>query len=164
MNHRLSTIIAFIWLAFASPLLNAQTSLLELDLELSEQAQEAVDNGVSLTIDCLFADIDTFLFLDLERNPKEHRFTLARHALSNRYIVKRDDLTRPYIFNSISEATHYISGQAINLLEFYSTTNPHRQMRLSLNKYELPGPMRLQAFLFDEWDLDTGWLAWAFES
>ena len=143
---------------------NSNSSLEDLSIELSVRAQNAVNNGVSLTFDCDFAHLESFLFLVIPRNKKHHRFTLTRHTLSNRYIVKRDNLDTPHMFRTIPEASNYIVMQAIGLLEFYSETDANRKMRLSLNKYELPSPMRLPAFIFNEWDLDTGWVKWEFES
>lgn len=142
----------------------SQASLDDFAIELSPQAQEAINNGVSLTIDCDFANIENVLIFNRKSNETNHRFTLSRHALSNRYMVKQDSLSRPRIFRTIPEATHYISTQAVALLETYTIYNTDQKMRLSLNKFELPGPMRLQAFIFDEWDLDTGWIAWKLES
>jgi len=140
------------------------SSLEDLSIELSARAQNAVNNGVSLTFDCDFANLQTLFFLNIPRNKTQHRFTLTRHTLSNRYIVKRDNLDTPHMFRTIPEASNYIVMQAIGLLEFYNETDTNRKMRLSLNKYMLPSPMRLPAFIFNEWDLDTGWVRWEFES
>ena len=142
----------------------AQTTANRLSLELSQQAQEAINNGVSLTIDCTIANIESRFLFNLEHDKKIYRFTLGRHTLSNSFIVKRDDIGTPHTFRSIADATNYITGEALNLLEYQAATDPARHMRLSINKFELPAPMRLQAFIFDEWDLDTGWLQWQFES
>lgn len=140
------------------------SSIDELSIELSDQAQKAINNGVLLTIDCEFATIQSWLFIDRAMNTKKHQFTLSRHTLSNRYIVKRDDFATPHMFRSIPEATDYITKQALVLLESYTTYDTQRKMRISLNKFELPGPMRLEAFLLNKWDLDTGWLAWEFDN
>lgn len=156
--------MALLWFCTTANAVNNIASLDELSLEFSPQVEDAINNGVSLTINCQFADLKSLLIFDFPRNKKMHHFTLKRHALSNRYIVKRDDLSTPHMFRSISEANNYITTQAVILLENYTTFDPNRKMRLSLNKFELPGPMRLQAFIFDVWDLDTGWLSWDFAS
>ncbi len=149
---------------FVIGFVNSKVPLDELSIELSPHAQEAINNGVLLTIDCEFSSIKSVFLFDLTSNEKKHRFTLSRHTLSNRYIVKRDNLSTPHMFRSIPEATNFITAQSLILLESYTTYDSQRKMRISLNKFELPGPMRLQAFLQDKWDLDTGWLAWEYEN
>lgn len=163
-SGRLVVVLILIPLCLTISFANSKISLDELSIELSPQAQEAINNGVALKIDCEFANIESYLLLTLASNKKTHYFTLSRHALSNRYIVKRDNLSRPHMFSTIAEATNYITTQAVVLLESYTDYDADRKMRLRLNKFELPSPMRLQAFIFDEWDLDTGWLTWNFES
>lgn len=149
---------------FNANIAQGKLTLGQLSLDLSPQVQAAVDNGVMLTIDCEFANVNTLFMFKLASNEKNHRFSLSRHILSGRYIVKRDDLITPHMFRTISQATKFITTQAISLFEADSVYDSNRKMRLSLNKYELPAPMRLQAFIFNEWHLNTGWLAWEFES
>ena len=131
-----------------------------LVFSLSDEAQEAINNGVTLAFECEFAKRSSFGPFSISRGKRGHRFEVLRHALSNRYIVKRDNLDTPHIFRTLAEATNYVADQASILLEFYDDAQNEYSMRLSLNKFELPGPMRLNAFISDAWDIDTGWLAW----
>ncbi|MEM7358111.1 MAG: DUF4390 domain-containing protein [Pseudomonadota bacterium] len=151
-----------ITLALFTPQLQAQSlpanSIDSVDLTLSEEVQSAINNGVAISIDGAFAVRRSWWFIHTSSKEKDHRFAIQRHALSNRYIVKRDDLDTPHIFLSITEATNYIAAQSVMLLEFYHDADNPYSMRLSLNKFDLPGPMRLNAFLSSDWDLDTGWL------
>lgn len=160
--------LGFIVMAFSTNSLHAQSAINSpseiLSIELSDHAYQAVNSGVLLTIDCEFANIESWFFLTMVNNKKNHQFTLSRHTLSNRYIVKYDDQSTPHMFRSIPEALNFITSQALILLESYSSFDAERRMRISLNKFELPAPMRLQAFLLNQWDLDTGWLAWEYES
>ena len=130
------------------------------NFELSDQAQEAVNNGVTLSFDCELAIRQSYWLFTTEKQTKHHQFILVRQALSNRYIVKQDTLDTPHLFRTISEASSYITEHAANLLVAYSTNEQSYSMRLSLNKYKLPAPMRLNAFFSDDWDLDTGWVVW----
>lgn len=132
-----------------------------IDITLSREAREAVDAGVVLTFDCEFALREFWWLFSRENNTKLHRFTLTRHTLSNRYIVQMSEADTPHIFRSISEATNYIAAQARLLLESYSSEQNPYSMRISLNTFELPTPMRLKAFIADAWNLDTGWILWA---
>lgn len=127
---------------------------------LSAQAQEAIQNGVALSFRGLFAKRKSFWFLRRSANVKEHTFLLMRHALSNRYLVKHDGLDTPHIFRSLAEATNHIAVETVLLLKLYNDPQNNYSMRLSLNKFDLPGPMRLNAFLSSAWDIDTGWIKW----
>jgi len=68
------------------------------------------------------------------------------------------------MFRSLVEAIDYIKSESLILLGSYKKTNKLGQMRITLNRYELPGPMRLQAFISGDWDVDTGWMTWEFET
>ena len=132
----------------------------DFSITLSSEAQDAINSGVALSIRCEIAVRSSYWLFAIMGQRKDHHFLLVRHALSNRFIVKQDELDTPHIFRSISEATNYISTQATILLENHNNAQTPFSMRLSLNKFELPGPMRLNAFISDAWDLDTGWIKW----
>ena len=142
----------------------AKTSAEGFNIALSAEMQDAVNNGVPLYFKCEFAVRHSYWLFSISRKVKNHQFLLKRHALSNRYIVKRDGLDTPHIFRSTVEASNYIAAQAVMLMESYHDAENPYSMRLYLNIFELPGPLRLYAFVFDAWDLDTGWIAWTFAS
>ena len=127
-------------------------------LDISTEVQKAIDNGVRLVFDAHYAEQKTIFIFSRFRTVHQHRFFVQRHSLSNRYIVRRDKLEIPRLFRSIPQAMRYISQQALELLEFYKGEDLVLYMRLSLNKYELPGPLRLNAFIAADWDIDTGWM------
>jgi hypothetical protein len=133
-------------------------------LSLSGQAQEAVENGVSLTFNCDFAMVNRAFFISWPNQLRQHRFMVSHHALSNRYIVRQDQQQKKHSFRSLDASINYISGEAQRLFNGYIEKNSEYEIRLSLNKYELPGPIRLSAFLASDWDLDTGWVKWNSES
>ena len=137
-----------------------QSSARSILIELSAEAEEALDNGVKLQFNSRYVTRQPILFFYYRRLAHQHKFEIQRHALSNRYVVRKDDLETPRIFRSVSQAMHYIAAQALVLLEFYHEEQQLTQMRISLNLYSLPGPMRLNAFLSDQWDVDTGWVDW----
>ena len=132
----------------------------KLSIELSSEAQDAINNGVTLYFDSDYGVRSSYWLFSFTKVQKSHKFLIQRHALSKRFIVKRIDLESPRIFRSIAEATNYIAAQALILLESYHDDQNHYSMRLSLNRFDLPGPMRLNAFISDAWDLDTGWIEW----
>jgi hypothetical protein len=135
-------------------------SAANISLKLSNEVQDAIQNGVTIMFLCQYSERKTFWFLSRSENGKRHHFSLKRHALSNQYIVKRRDLDALNMFRSLDEATRYIATQSVLLLEFYQDADNLNSMRLSLNKFDLPAPMRLNAFLSRAWDLDTGWVRW----
>lgn len=132
---------------------------MSIHIELSSEAQDAINHGVGLSFNCQLAIRRSMWLFHISEKQKLHRFFITRHALSSRYIVRRDDLLTPRLFSTISEATNYIAAQTIMLLEFYHDANNPYSMRLSLDKFKLPGPMRLNAFISGAWDLDTGWIS-----
>ena len=132
----------------------------KLSIELSPEAQEAIDNGVTLFFDTEYSIRTSYWLFSRSTMQHSHKFLIQRHALSKRYIVKRQDIESPRIFRSIAEATNYIAAQALILLESYDDEQNHYSMRLSLNRFDLPAPMRLHAFISKAWHLNTGWIAW----
>ena len=65
-------------------------------------------------------------------------------------------------FSSANEATEFITNQSFKFLQSYtSNQGDDVSMRLALNKFKLPGPMRLNAFIAKQWDIDTGWISWS---
>lgn len=130
----------------------------QLRIELSLPAREAINNGVMLQFACDYAALKSFGLLTYYSKQHHHQFVIQRHALSNRYVVRRDELETPRMFKSISEATSYISAQSLRLLEFYADQQQAPHLRLTLNKYALPGPMRLNAFIASSWNVDSGWV------
>ena len=135
-------------------------SAAKFSLKLSSEVQDAIQNGVTIMFDCQYAERKTFWFLSRSKNNKQHHFSLKRHALSNQYIVKRRDLDALNMFRSAEEATRYIAAQSVLLLELYQDSDNLNSVRLSLNKFNLPAPMRLNAFLSRAWNSDTGWVTW----
>jgi len=131
------------------------------DISLSSAAQQAIDNGVALTFVCEFANLKRIAFLAWASERKQHRFVVTHHALSDRYIVRQDKLQTPHLFRSLAHAIDFMTEQANELFNSYYDHDDQHHMRISLSKYELPGPMRLNAFISSEWDLDSGWKKWA---
>lgn len=138
-------------------------STAKFNLNLSEEVREAVNHGVRLTFVCEFAKDRSWLFLAWQDVQKEHRFVVSYHALSSRYLVQRDSEQSPSLFRSLDGAMDFITAQSLTLLDTYNDTQHSYNLRVSLSKHELPGPMRLNAFISGDWSLDTGWISWQSE-
>lgn len=133
-------------------------------ISLTGQPQEAVESGVALTFHCDFAMIKRIFFLSWAEKSRKHSFVVTHHALSNRYIVNHNDGQHRHSFRSLDASMNYLAGEAQRLYKNYLEQNADYEIRLSLSKFELPGPIRLSAFLASDWDLDTGWVKWESES
>ncbi len=129
-------------------------------IELSESTLAAIDSGISLTFVCDYAVVNSWLFLNWPKQRKQHEFVISKHALSDRYLVHQDGQATPMIFRSTSQGVAFISKTIQNLFRDYAASQPDTQLRVSLSKYELPAPMRLTAFISEQWDFDSGWGRW----
>ncbi len=129
-------------------------------IELSEATLQAIDSGVSLTFICDYATIRPWLFMSWPEKTRQHRFVISKHALSDRYLVHQDEKPTPSIFRSSSQSMSYISKTANKLFRNYHSNNPSTQLRIYLNKYELPAPIRISAFTSQQWSFDSGWGLW----
>ncbi len=180
-SNRLSTIApsplkrcingaSFIWLVMSLLVFQgaaAQSIVYDnngLKIELSEDIQAAIDSGVSLTFVSEFARIENFFFIHWQSDAIRRDFVVSRHTLSNRYLVHESDILEPHIFSSTRETMTYICETTLARFSKYQTvqsdsTNKHK-MRLRLSKTKLPGPMRLNAFIANDWDLNSGWTSW----
>jgi hypothetical protein len=135
-----------------------------LTIELSENVQAAIDSGVSLTFEGEFAHNDSAFFFQWHDDVVQHSFVVTRHTLSNRYLVQERNKVEPRIFRSTSDAMAFISEAVLARFAKYHSQRFHsdadHQMRLRLSKTKLPGPMRLTAFITNDWNLDSGWTSW----
>jgi hypothetical protein len=133
-----------------------------LELTLSERAQLALDNGVSLQILSRLAAFHSTIGFSFRTSPQQTKFVLQRHALSNRYLVKSGENITPRLFASVEDAMNYIASTAMIQLESFRHKHAQTAIRVHLNKFDLPSPMRLDAFLTNGWKNDTGWTVWEF--
>lgn len=132
----------------------------EINITLSEEALNAIDNGVSLTFVSEFAVPKTMAFLRWNTNKKTHRFVVSKHALSDRYHLHKDDSPTPIIFRSSSVGVSQISKLIKKQFIEYSESSPNLELRVYLSKTELPAPLRMAAFASSQWDFDSGWGPW----
>ncbi len=147
-------------------------SIGKLNISFTEQMREAVSNGVPLSIELDFTYITPRLLLDNHSVTQRHQFKIMRHALSNRFMVLHNDKSRPELFATFLGITDYIGSESIRLFSDYTQETKNlitsdesvAHLRLALDKYKLPGPVRLSAFVSNQWDFDTGWITWDFEN
>lgn len=163
-TRRCIILLTLLLLASGQAQSSSEISSRDIDISLSDEVVEAVNSGVEIIIQCDLAQRTSYGFFSISENRQSFLFHLQRNALSNRFIVKRSGQNKPHLFRSLLEATNYIAAQGKLLLESNSTKQKPLSMRLFLNKFELPAPMRLNAFLSSAWAIDTGWILWTSDS
>ena len=135
---------------------------LQQTLILSQQAREALEHGVTLTI---------MLEMELRNNNNMivmrrdiRRFQLSYLPLSERYqllVEETDEL------ESFSRLRHMLAE--IDVLNVQLGTGPlpsgnyELRTRISLDESLLPAPMQLPAWFSSQWQHDSEWSVWPFK-
>ncbi|GHA20071.1 hypothetical protein GCM10008090_32400 [Arenicella chitinivorans] len=132
----------------------------QLVINLSEEVTSALNNGVPLTFVCEYATLTQVLFIRWPRKTYRHSFEITHHVLSNRYLVSDGSELAPKIFSSTDDTMEYVASQALSFFDFYNSSETRYHMRLRLSIMDLPGPMRLSAYMTKAWDINTGWETW----
>jgi len=132
----------------------------QLDISLSENVANAINNGIPLTFICEYTPLDQRFFITWRRPPIKYHFVVTHHALTNSYLVSYLPGTAPKIFRSITESMGFVAQRAEAMFNRYNLTEEKYQMRVRLSKTELPSPIRFNAFVSQDWDLNTGWKSW----
>ncbi len=162
-NNRLESSTLY---SFATP------SLGKLEVGFTPQMQDALASGVPLSIELDFVYITPRILLDNHSLLVRHEFKLQKHALSNRFMVLHNNEPRPELFATLVGLNDYLSAESLRLFAKYikehqatvtsDASVPH--LRLVLDKFKLPGPVRLSAFVSNQWEFDTGWITWDLEN
>lgn len=136
-----------------------------LELLLSQEAIEALENGVTLHIQVQYeVHRQRRFWVDETISDKNQNIELQYMSLSRRYVVR--DLTRD---TQSSYATLYsalrnvgqikdfylIKSEKLDPAERYWTS-----MRVVLDEEELPGPLQMLAFWQGDFSLESGWHKW----
>jgi len=132
----------------------------ELAIELSDNVEEAIHNGIPLTFICEYAIPEERLLVRWKRRYASHQFLVTHHALTNSYLVTNRPEAAPKIFRSVNEAMGFVAQQAQTFFRRYHSQKSGYHMRVRLSKTELPSPIRFNAFIAKDWDLNTGWKSW----
>ena len=135
---------------------------LQQDLNLSQQAREALQHGVTLTV-----SVDMELRNDnnmiVVRRETRH-FHVRYLPLSERYQLSDGESDRLQIFTRLRHALADIAD-----LDMKLSTGPLPQgsyelrTRSRVDESMLPGPMQLPALFSSQWRHDSEWSVWPFE-
>ena len=141
----------------------------DVDLNLSDQAISALENGLPLTVELQLEIIKHRSFVwNKKVATLTQSYQISFHALTRRFIITNLNSGDQQSFASYRDAIISL-GQVndlplidANLLEpdaHYSV-----RMRAVLDIKDFPGPMQLFASLFKGWDLSSDWYEWTLTS
>ncbi len=140
--------------------LNAQ-----IEYRFSTAALEALQNGVPLTINVEMEVRRRRSWLwDETVYALTQRFQLEYHALSRQYLVNNLNSGERRAFPSQTAALGFMGRiQDFPLLDRSLLTEQERYegaLRVRLDLEALPAPLRLLAYLSDDWRLASEWRTW----
>ncbi|MGA9854850.1 MAG: DUF4390 domain-containing protein [Gammaproteobacteria bacterium] len=141
----------------------------DVDLDMSQDALNALENGVPLTVEWQIEVIKhrSFMWNKTVATLTE-RFQISYHPLTRRFIIKNLNSGEQQTFISYRDAITNL-GQVndlpvidASLLEAH--TRYTIRMRAVLDITDFPGPLKLIASWFRGWDLTSDWYAWVLAS
>lgn len=137
----------------------------KIELNLSEQAELAVENGVPLIVLTEFELVRAGLLWNstLFRHSSGKR--LRYHSLSDRYVVEDLELDKIATFSSVAEALENMGvfrSLVFPMPQEVDAESPRYSLivrsRLDINK--LPAALRPMAFFSPSWQLTSDWTSW----
>lgn len=135
---------------------------LQQSLELSPQAREALEHGVTLTIR-LELELRNDNYMIVARRDAR-RFLLRYLPLSERYQFAEEETGELRAFPRLR---HMLA--ALDDLDIHFATGPlppgsyELRTRISLDESRLPTPMQLPAWFSHQWRHDSEWSTWPFK-
>lgn len=135
---------------------------LQQTLVLSQQAREALEHGVTLTIMLELELRNDNNMIVMRRDAR--RFQLSYLPLSERYQLSEDASEE---LKSFSRLRHILAEMAVLNVQLATGPLPpgsyELRTRIRLDKSLLPAPMQLPAWLSSEWQHDSEWSVWPFK-
>ncbi|MGH8397916.1 MAG: DUF4390 domain-containing protein [Gammaproteobacteria bacterium] len=141
----------------------------DVDLNMSEDALNALENSVPLTVQWQIEVIQHRRFIwDKTVATLTERFQISYHPLTRRFVIKNLNSGEQQSFDSYRDAITDL-GQVNNLPVIdASLLEPNTRymirMRAVLDITNFPGPLKLIASWFKGWDLSSDWYAWVLTS
>lgn len=139
---------------------------LDLDLTLSDDAEEALQRGIPLIIAIeMELEKSRRLIWDSPVTKWNRDIEISYHALSEHYLVQETGRSEIQNFRNLSEVMSVIGNQRIlkipvPKLPTNAELNYVLKVRARLDAEALPTPLRLMAYLSPSWRLSTGWSTW----
>lgn len=136
-----------------------------IDYQLSNDALEALESGIALTIQLQIevARVRRF-WLDQKIASLKQDYQLSYQPLSERYVVRNLNSGEQRSFATLFSALNNM-GRVVDLpiidAALLEPNAPHEiSIRAVLNQNTLPGPLRLIAFWSDGFRLQSDWYTW----
>jgi hypothetical protein len=145
-----------------SPAYQSLNVHLQQQMELSQQAREALEHGVTLTISLeieLRSDSDMIV---TQRDTR--RFQLRYMPLIERYQLSEEETGELHTFSRLRHLLAFVDNLNVQL-----STGPlppgsyELRTRIHLDESRLPTPMQLPAWFSSQWKHDSEWSVWPFE-
>jgi hypothetical protein len=135
---------------------------LQQELELSQQAREALEHGVTLTVTLEMELRNDNKMIVVRRDTR--RFQLRYLPLSERYQLTDEETEE---LRTFSRLRHMLA--AIDDINVQLSTGPlppggyELRTRIRLDESRLPAPMQLPAWFSSQWQHDSEWSVWPFK-
>lgn len=137
-----------------------------VDYRFSEEALEALDNGVPLTFQ-LSIEIERKRkwWLDAEVANLQQRYRLQFHPLSHQYLLQNLNSGAFYAFQSLASALDAMGTlHDFPLLDVQLVEEDEQYevlMQAELDIEALPSPLRPLAYITPAWRLNSDWYTWS---
>lgn len=171
-----STIICLTFFCFAASaefkVVNASTRLTDgvyrvyadIAFDFSEEALEAMRNGVALTVSIDMQVLKVNRVLDLQVATVKAQYRIQKHALSRQFVVTDLSTGESTTYPSFTEMTAQLGRiDGLPLLDDHvlSPSAKYRvRLRATLERESLPTPLRLLAYFSRAWRLSSDWTTW----
>ena len=130
-------------------------------LELSQQAREALEHGVTLTINLEMELRNDNNMIVMRRDTS--RFHLRSLPLSERYQFVNEKTGEVRAFSRLRHLLAVIDDLNVQLPTGPLPSGSYElRTRISLDESRLPAPMQLPVWLSPQWNHDSEWSVWPF--
>lgn len=140
-----------------------------IDYRFSQAVEEALENGVPLTIEVqIEVRRDRWYWLDEEVATLNQYYLLQFHALSRQYLLTGLNSGQQRGFYTLGAALEEMGSLSeIPILDsklLHPDTEYQVRLRALLDIESLPAPLRPVAYLSEEWRLVSQWYSWSLHS
>jgi hypothetical protein len=137
-----------------------------IDYRFSDEALEALDNGVPLTIQVnIEIQRKRKWWLDVDIADLQQRFRLQYHALSHQYLLQNLNSGAFYAFQSLASARNAMGTLHDFPLLDQQLVEPNQAyevlLHAELDIEALPSPLRPLAYITPAWRLNSDWYTWS---
>lgn len=141
----------------------------DMDLGLSQDAIDALESGVPLTVEVQIEVIRHRSYLwNSTVASLTQRYQISFHALSRRYLVRNLNSGREESYESyrgaITALGHINDLPVIDISLLEKGERYDIRMRAVLDIKDFPAPLQLIASLWSDWRLSSAWYRWVLQS